>query len=62
MHAAEVMNLGMVNGLVRIPTPNHAFERTRLQRAWLPAVVTDWFLAPALLRWWRAAQRERWAS
>ena len=39
--------------------PNHAFERTRRQRAWLPAVMAARFMAPALLRWWRAAQRDR---
>ena len=41
------------------PTPNPAFERTRQQQAWLPAVVTVQSVAPALLGWWRAAQRER---
>ena len=40
---------------------NHAFERTRRQRAWLPAVATDPSASPAVLRWWRAAQRDRWA-
>ena len=59
MGAAEVLNLGVVNGLVVGMPPNPAFERTRLQRGWLPAVVTDRSVAPAMLRWWRAAQRER---
>ena len=44
--------------LLAVP-PNHALERTRRQRAWLPAVAADRSVAPALLRWWRAAQRER---
>ena len=39
--------------------PNHAFERTRLQRGWLRAVLTDQLFAPALPPWWRAAQRRR---
>ena len=34
-----------------------SFERTRRQRAWLPPVVAERSVAPALLRWWRAAQR-----
>ena len=41
--------------------PNRAFERTRRQQAWLPTVVPDRFLAPAMPQWWRAAQRGRWA-
>ena len=39
-------------------TPNPAFERTRRQQAWLPTVATVRGVAPALLRCWRAAQRE----
>jgi len=58
-YAAEVLNVGVFNGLMRTPTPNHAFERTRRQRGWFPTVTTVRSVAPALLRRWRAAQRER---
>ena len=39
--------------------PNHAFERTRRQRACLRTVQTDRFVALALPQRWRAAQRGR---
>jgi hypothetical protein len=58
MHRSSLESLLSLSEL----SPNPALERTRLQRAWLPAVVSDQSVAPALLRRWRAAQLERWAS
>jgi hypothetical protein len=55
MHRSSLESLLSLSEL----SPNPALERTRLQRAWLPAVVSDQSVAPALLRRWRAAQLER---